>query len=78
MRANAQTKRELGPDERRERRKLRREKQRADNIGRAHKMHVARLTGKLPAREKVELPGLAYVGCSGWFYWKWRGPFYPA
>ena len=20
----------------------------------------------------------AYVGCSGWFYWKWRGPFYPA
>nr|WP_282595047.1 DUF72 domain-containing protein [Mesorhizobium amorphae] len=19
----------------------------------------------------------AYVGCSGWFYWKWRGQFYP-
>ena len=21
---------------------------------------------------------LMYVGCSGWFYWKWRGLFYPA
>jgi uncharacterized protein YecE (DUF72 family) len=19
-----------------------------------------------------------FVGCSGWFYWKWRGLFYPA
>ena len=19
-----------------------------------------------------------FVGCSGWFYWKWRGTFYPA
>ena len=58
MRANAHTKRELGPDERRERRKLRREKQRANNIGRAQKMHVARLTAKLPDREKVDLPSL--------------------
>jgi uncharacterized protein YecE (DUF72 family) len=24
------------------------------------------------------LSSSAYVGCSGWFYWKWRGPFYPA
>ena len=78
MGANGHTNRELGPDERRERRKLRREKQRAENIGRAQKMHVARLTAKLPERQKVELPKSAYVGCSGWFYWKWRGPFYPA
>lgn len=78
MDANGHTKRELGPDERRERRKLRREKQRADNIGRAQKMHAGRLAAKLPEREKVVLPKLVYVGCSGWFYWKWRGPFYPA
>ncbi len=25
----------------------------------------------------AELPN-SYVGCSGWFYWKWRGNFYPA
>ena len=55
MDANAHTKRELRPDERRARRKLRREKQRANNIGRAQKMHVARLTAKLPDREKVEI-----------------------
>ncbi len=29
------------------------------------------------ARELPEEP-LVYVGCSGWFYWKWRGLFYPA
>ena len=34
---------ELTPAERRRRRMLRREKQRNDNIGRAAKMHVARL-----------------------------------
>ncbi|RVD58080.1 DUF72 domain-containing protein, partial [Mesorhizobium sp. M7A.F.Ca.ET.027.03.2.1] len=25
----------------------------------------------------MELANSAYVGCSGWFYWKWRGNFYP-
>ena len=31
-------------------------------------------------REDTALPlkASAYVGCSGWFYWKWRGLFYPA
>ena len=24
------------------------------------------------------LEASAYVGCAGWFYWKWRGLFYPA
>ncbi|MFI0848933.1 DUF72 domain-containing protein [Mesorhizobium sp. IMUNJ 23232] len=70
-------KREIGLEERRERRRLRREKQRADNIGRAEKMHLARLAVKEPGRSVPELPN-SYVGCSGWFYWKWRGNFYPA
>ena len=66
-------------EERRERRRLRREKQRLDNLGRAAKMHAERLkierdfTG--PFRDPALAP--AYVGCSGWFYWKWRGLFYP-
>jgi hypothetical protein len=34
---------ELTPDERRERRRLRREKQRVDNVKRAAKMHAARM-----------------------------------
>jgi uncharacterized protein YecE (DUF72 family) len=68
-------------EERRERRQLRRKMQRADNIGRAAKMHAARIKAESePAQAGVsgqEL-GPAYVGCSGWFYWKWGGLFYPA
>lgn len=72
-------KKELGPDERRERRKLRREKQRAENVGRADKMHAARLAATITDAQ-VTAPRSEpsdYVGCSGWFYWKWRGKFYP-
>jgi uncharacterized protein YecE (DUF72 family) len=71
---------ELTPEERRERRRLRREKQRKDNIGRAAKMHAARLRTKTEDRDATafRLEASAYVGCSGWFYWKWRGLFYPA
>lgn len=63
--------RDVGPDERRERRKRRREKQRAENLGRAKKMHAARLA----AVQRSELTSSpleqsVYVGCSGWFYWK--------
>ncbi|MGX5829960.1 DUF72 domain-containing protein [Mesorhizobium sp. 43Arga] len=68
----------IGLEERRERRRLRREKQRAENLGRAEKMHLARLAAKKPALAAAELANSAYVGCSGWFYWKWRGNFYPA
>lgn len=64
-------------DARRERRRLRREKQRADNIGRAEKMHLARVAATVPEHRDPALAGSAFVGCSGWFYWKWRGPFYP-
>src|SRR5471030_887445 len=69
---------ELTREERRARRQLRREKQRKDNIGRAAKMHAARLKTRSEAREPLsDLKASAYVGCSGWFYWKWRGLFYP-
>jgi len=67
----------LTPEERRERRRLRREKQREDNIRRAKTMHGRRL------RTNVECPEAppqhkqpVYVGCSGWRYWKWRDSFY--
>lgn len=63
---------------RRERRKLRREKQRAENIERADKMHSTRLATTEKREDPVSrLDAFAYVGCSGWFYWKWRGQFYP-
>ena len=68
---------ELTREERRARRELRREKQRKDNIGRAVKMHAARLTQTEGRASLSDLKAFAYVGCSGWFYWKWRGLFYP-
>ena len=80
QKTNNQESEGLTLEERRERRRLRREKQRHDNVGRAAKMHAARLKIKrdlqAPLRDTVLAP--AYVGCSGWFYWKWRGLFYPA
>lgn len=70
--------RELTPEERRERRELRRQKQRENNILRAAKMHKARL--KLEAEgcktSSGSLNESVYVGCSGWRYWKWRESFY--
>jgi uncharacterized protein YecE (DUF72 family) len=68
---------ELTLEERRERRQLRREKQREDNIGRAAKMHAARLRMevKIP-KGPPDLKPSFYVGCSGWRYWKWRDSFY--
>jgi uncharacterized protein YecE (DUF72 family) len=69
---------ELTLEERRERRRVRREKQREDNIMRAAKMRAARL--KLEATTRQPAPGLQapslFVGCSGWRYWKWRDSFY--
>src|SRR6478752_1406689 len=75
----ASTMKVLTREERRERRLLRREKQRRDNIGRAAKMHIARLQMERDDQAKPAgaLKATAYVGCSGWFYWKWRGLFYP-
>jgi uncharacterized protein YecE (DUF72 family) len=63
--------------ERRERRRLRRERQRVDNVGRARKMHLARLKAKKQALDGGRvLDGAVHVGCSGWRYWKWRDSFY--
>ena len=63
------------PEERR--RQLRREKQRENNIGRAAKMHKARLKMEAEGLKKPPLLKMpVYVGCSGWRYWKWRDSFY--
>jgi uncharacterized protein YecE (DUF72 family) len=66
-------------------REARREKQRAENAGRAAKMHAARVAWE-QAGGTAEVKRLVAksrkgreveVGCSGWFYWDWRGAFYP-
>jgi uncharacterized protein YecE (DUF72 family) len=75
-----QNKSMLTREERRARRELRREKQRKDNVGRAAKMHAARRQLET-GNSELSVSGLktsVFVGCSGWFYWKWRGLFYPA
>jgi uncharacterized protein YecE (DUF72 family) len=67
----------LTPEERRARKAERREKQLEANVGRAAKMHVARMAGgpgPLPRNDGLPLVN---VGCSGWFYWHLRGSFYP-
>ena len=78
-RAQNSKRKQLTREERRERRLLRREKQRKDNIGRAAKMHAARLQMETEGQGKsaAGLKASTYVGCSGWFYWKWRESFYP-
>jgi uncharacterized protein YecE (DUF72 family) len=75
---SAHTSGDLTPDERRERRALRRDKQRKNNILRSAKMHKARLKFETEGREKppMSLKETVYVGCSGWRYWKWRDSFY--
>lgn len=69
----------LTAQERHARRQLRRDKQREANVSRAAKMHKARLTSHLDALPDSagSVPKLN-IGCSGWFYWHWRGAFYPA
>jgi uncharacterized protein YecE (DUF72 family) len=71
----------------RAKREARREKQRAQNVVRAQKMHIARLEHELnhPHSDGSSRKSPAstrghreiYVGCSGWFYWHWRDSFYP-
>jgi uncharacterized protein YecE (DUF72 family) len=64
-------------EERRERRRIRREKQRENNVKRAAKMHAARIkTEATTPAGPPELKQSVYVGCSGWRYWKWRDSFY--
>jgi Protein of unknown function DUF72 len=73
-RANTATRwKEPTREERRERRRLRREKQREDSVGRAAKMHLARKELNSAGSSSTPRLKAAYVGCSGWRYWKWRG-----
>src|SRR5688572_5471512 len=73
----------LTREERRARREERRAKQREANVGRAAKMHAARMAHE--GREESDPAGAGvsdsrqqfFVGCSGWFYWHWRDCFYP-
>jgi uncharacterized protein YecE (DUF72 family) len=70
------------PEERRAKREARRAKQRLDNVNRAAKMHSARLAWE-GEHEPVAVTSSDdgqqfHVGCSGWFYWHWRGEFYPS
>jgi len=76
---------DTGPtrEERRARREARRAAQRAANAGRAAKMHAARRAWERGA-DRAAPPAIGShavpqvnVGCSGWFYWHWRGGFYP-
>lgn len=71
-------------EERRAKRDARRLKQRAENAARATKMRHARLAWEKTERSAAirtvaaePVPRL-HIGCSGWFYWHWRGAFYPA
>ena len=68
---------ELTLEQRRERRQLRREKQREANVHRAAKMHAARLKMEATSLKAAAEPKASlYVGCSGWRYWDWRDSFY--
>ena len=70
-------------EERRAKREARRAKQRVENVGRAAEMHDARLAWESAANRALPSTGRPsarefHVGCSGWFYWHWRGGFYAA
>ena len=81
LRAQEEKRKVLTREEWLARRLQRRERQRAENVVRAAKMRAARLQAESDVTEvqhdAARLKATAYVGCSGWFYWKWRGIFYP-
>lgn len=68
---------------RRARRAERRAKQRLENVERAAKMHAARLAGDFAPsrinsrRRQTSATPKLHIGCSGWYYWHWKGLFYP-
>lgn len=71
----------LSLEEWRKKRQAKRDQQRLDNVGRAARMRALRLSGKVPGYTRPQEDGKGtqyFIGCSGWFYWKWRGTFYPA
>jgi uncharacterized protein YecE (DUF72 family) len=68
------------PDETTRQRRLardqKRERQRLASWDRAAAMHLARLETQPPQNEP-STQKRHNIGCSGWFYWHWRGIFYP-
>lgn len=67
-------------EERRARRAERRDKQRLENVGRAKKMHAARLAFEKEnsiRQLSTSQPPQFNIGCSGWYYWHWNKIFYP-
>ena len=79
---SAEEQRKLLLAQRRAKREARRAEQRRQNVGRAAKMHACRLAAEESGlfdevTTNSVLPRIN-VGCSGWFYWHWRGNFYPA
>ena len=78
MDGNPVEKPRLTPEEKRAKKAERRAKQRAANAGRAEKMHRARLAdSNVNKAPSDRLPKLN-IACSGWFYWDWKGQFYPS
>jgi uncharacterized protein YecE (DUF72 family) len=68
----------LSPEERRAKREARRAAQRLESVNRARKMHDARIEAEAGGAVAAPAPPPGfYVGCSGWFYWHWKGVFYP-
>jgi len=59
---------ELTHEERRELRRLRRDKQHANNVPRAAKMHKAGLKAQKP-KQPQPLKQSVYVACSRWHHW---------
>ena len=72
----------LTKEEWRAQREAKREKQRLANVKRAAQMHLDRLESEsnpdlFSLRADDANSQKLFVGCSGWFYWHWRGIFYP-
>ncbi|MDR9776929.1 DUF72 domain-containing protein [Rhizobium hidalgonense] len=65
-------------EQRRLRRAERREAQRQTNLARAAKMHDVRINSTIePPEPSTTLARAVNIGCSGWYYWHWKGQFYP-
>lgn len=62
---------------RKAKREERREKQRQQNVVRAQQMHEQRLAMAVPMEAPHDLKPQYFIGCSGWYYWHWKGTFYP-
>lgn len=63
----------------RTRRAERPQKQREANVERAAKMHQVRMAAPRPNDlSDDQVTGRIHIGCSGWYYWHWKGKFHPA